>query len=181
MLRTELLARLLLVAAPALSAGCDRLHPSGKRSSGSSRGATPMPARSIQLQQPPFKPHGGPASPASSAMAPAPADRAYPVCGMDYRSWPAETSGGPHAVAQCYVLPAAGAAGCMAPTDPRLPRVLLSPTYGRGSCVYDGPHAQRDEPSAASWCCYNVGYMGMGRPLLSGNSPRLADLLLRPW
>ena len=149
---TSLLSRLLLVASPAVAPGCDSLGPR------------------VSIQEPPLRP--AQAVPSASSVAAQPGDHALEVCGMSYHHRPIGRTGGPYAGAYCY-RPLAPVTGCLAATDPALPRALNN-TYAQ--CVYNGPHAQTDPASGAPWCCYNLGFMGEGRPLVLDGARRAAGL-----
>ncbi|RYE89656.1 MAG: hypothetical protein EOO75_11455 [Myxococcales bacterium] len=185
----RLLSRLLLVATPALAACTSRDAAPSAGAGGSPRGTAGGPAgvaggaptaagghgRTVQLAAPPLRPVG--AVPTVSALPVAsarPGQRPLTVCGPEFHSWPDDRSGGPIAQARCYA-PAAPLTGCLGATAPEL-RPLLG---GQISCIYDGPHAQTDPASSSPWCCYNVGFMGMGRPLII-DRPRLSSRVARP-
>jgi hypothetical protein len=152
---SSLLSRLLLAAAPAVAVGCDSLGPR------------------VSLQEPPLRPSR--AVPSASSVAAQPGDHALGVCGTEYLHRPIGRTGGPYAGAHCY-QPVAPATGCLAPTDPALPRAL---DVTHAQCVHNGPHAQSDPASGAPWCCYNLGFMGEGRPLVLDGARRAAGLTAR--
>ena len=176
-----MLARLLLVASPAVvaSAGCSRRDaPSGgsgeeTATGASSSGQTAVPARpgarAINLSPPPLHPTG-PVPEVS--IAPSVGERAFARCGPEFYSWPEGRTGGPIAQPRCY-QPVAPVTGCLEPTAPGLPQILGN----YGSCAYDGPFAQTDPHSGAPWCCYHIGWMGTGRPLVIDEHPARASLV----
>lgn len=163
-----MLLGLLVVVAPAGCCKSGNQDPSGHPAP--DRTAAQGPTRTITIPAPPLKPYGQiPA--ASSAAPPAPGDKPLKKCGPDMLSWPENRTGGPYPSASCYIPTAAGQ--CLASTDVALPRTLQD----RGAvCVYDGPHVQSDPASGAPWCCYNLGYMGIGRPLAVANEARMAGV-----
>ena len=150
--RSLLLSRLLLAAAaPVVTTGCNR---------------------TIDVPRPPLRPSQP--VPSASSTAALGGDQALGVCDSSFHSYPKGRTGGPYANSYCYA-PVAPATGCLASTDPALPRTLAM-SYAQ--CVYDGPHAQRDPASGAAWCCYNLGFMGEGRPLRVAHERRQASVVL---
>lgn len=171
----QMLARLLVVATPALAACSQRDAGPDKNPGGSSKPtAIERGADTVKLGKPPLTPVQPVASvsalPASSAL---PGQRPLTVCGADFYSWPEGRTGGPYAQPLCYA-PVAPLTGCLPPTAPELRAVLGQ----HMSCVYDGPHAQTDPKTGAAWCCYNAGFMGIGRPLVI-ERPRVPPLVAR--
>ncbi len=177
----QLLSRLLLVATPALAApvvvACssrDRPMPGGSGGRVTTSTATATASvdtsgmRIVKLATPPLTPKGP--VPVLSAR-PAASEKAYALCGDSYRSWPLSRSGGPYASPVCY-QPVAPVTGCLEATAPGLPRAL----NGFGDCAFDGPFAQTDQFTGKLWCCYNVGWMGIGRPLVVDERPAQATL-----
>ena len=104
-------------------------------------------------------------------------DRGLASCGEDYLRRPPLRTGGPYAASFCYA-PVTPVTGCLLSNAPSLPRLLGAPN---AQCTYDGPHAQSDPATGAPWCCYNLGFMGEGRPLWVDRTRRQAPLRSGAW
>lgn len=165
--RGALLACLLAAAAPAVA--CKE-----------TRKAEPGPSRrTFKPPQPPFAHVAGLASASASSSAPAPGDEPFKACSNEYREWPEARSGGPYAQPYCY-LPAPGAS-CLALDSPALPRLLG--VKRSSTCVFsdDRAHPDPDPKSGQPRCCYNLWFMGIGRPLGVGPEARAAALRPGGW
>lgn len=166
--RGALLACLLAAAAPAVS--CKEARKAAP---------SPAPRRTFKPPQPPFAHVAGLASASASSSAPAPGDEPFRACSNEYREWPEGTTGGPYPQAYCY-LPAQGAA-CLALDSPALPRFLG--VKRSAPCVFsdDKAHPDPDPKSGQPRCCYNLWFMGIGRPLRVGPEARAAALRPGGW
>lgn len=112
--------------------------------------------------------------------------RALELCSPEHRTWPKTRTGGPYAQVRCYA-PQPSTADCLATASPELMGALRAPD---AQCMHRGPSRQSDAATGAPICCYVVGFMGEGRPLVVGGEPRVAglrrrgdafDCLALPW
>lgn len=78
----------------------------------------------------------------------------------------------------CYD-PAMSGGACVPTTSPALRRL----TGNRfAECIADGPTSQRDAKTGEPRCCYGLGAIGEGRPLLIDDARRSAGLRrARAW
>lgn len=95
------------------------------------------------------------------------------TCGEEYYRHPESASGGPFFSSFCYERMSA-TDECLAATDPPLRRALAYPS--QDTCVSDGPYEQKRARTSAPICCYNIGSMGIGRPLRISARPAWAPL-----
>ena len=149
---TALLGRLLPLLAPVASlsvagaAGCGKAGPPGPIEPAS-------PAKSFDAASPP------------SPVATTP-PRQLPPCSSVFfvKANPLRT-GGPYRLPACYLQSSvSGAAACLPGDSPRLAEAVPGAQYAE--CVERGPEPQKDKATGAPTCCYVLGAMGEGRPLL---------------
>lgn len=188
-----LLGRLLAVLAPLASlaalgaAGCSKTPPSGpiepndpgKRfdpNAPPSAAASPTAAPTIAAP-PPTEAATAPtvtAGPTTTAATPLAATagtskgRSLASCPMTFfvKTNPMRT-GGPYRMPVCYIrssVSGAPPAACLPADSPRLVEAVPSAAYAE--CVERGPEPQTDKRTGEPTCCYVLGAMGEGRPLL---------------